>query len=388
LINLVFPLGNQHGWGVCGWHLSQELARLGPITLISDPFALSELGDELEGMGLKGMWRDKKDFPAAACLGRPMLQPVNNLSFLPWEPALRGAFNAGYIFFEEEYISPQNRENARRGFDLIVAGSSWCEKVLRQNGLTHTCAIAQGVNRRFFNPCQAQKTALCDRFVVFSGGKFELRKGQDLVIRAFKVLQDRHADVLLVNAWANRWLDSLKSMAHSPHIELRLGPDFISTINQTLAGCGIDLNRVVTLAPKPHPLMANIYKNTDVGVFPNRCEGGTNLVLMEYMACGKPAIASDSSGHKDVAKAHNAILLTKLGKLKINRDGRQVAAWDEPDLEELVEKLEWAYQHAGAIGEIGQRAGESLKSFTWEAAAQKFYHLLSDGAGQGQAAAV
>ncbi len=41
--------------------------------------------------------------------------------------------------------------------------------------------------------------------MVFSGGKFELRKGQDVVIRAYRVLQDRHPDVMLVNAWFNPW---------------------------------------------------------------------------------------------------------------------------------------------------------------------------------------
>ena len=43
--------------------------------------------------------------------------------------------------------------------------------------------------------------------MVFSGGKFELRKGQDVVIRAYRVLEDRHPDVMLVNAWFNPWPD-------------------------------------------------------------------------------------------------------------------------------------------------------------------------------------
>ena len=108
--------------------------------------------------------------------------------------------------------------------------------------------------------------------------------------------------MLLVNSWANRWVDSLKTMAHSPHIDLRLGGDFRSTLNQTLESSGVNLKQVVNLPPKPHPMMANIYKNTDLGIFPNRCEGGTNLVLMEYMACGKPAMVSNSTGHKDVGR--------------------------------------------------------------------------------------
>ena len=42
--------------------------------------------------------------------------------------------------------------------------------------------------------------------------------------------------------------------------------------------------------------MPQVYQNTDVGIFPSRCEAGTNLVMMEYMACGKPAIATVGTG--------------------------------------------------------------------------------------------
>ena len=51
---------------------------------------------------------------------------------------------------------------------------------------------------------------LRDKFVIFSGGKFEYRKGQDIVIRAVKVMQERHQDVVLINAWVNAWQQSFE----------------------------------------------------------------------------------------------------------------------------------------------------------------------------------
>ena len=66
-----------------------------------------------------------------------------------------------------------------------------------------------------------------------------------------------------------------------------------------------------------------------------------------------------------------------MGKFKINRDGRQVAQWDDPDLDELVEKLEWAYQNPRALKTIGQEAGRSMQVFSWEAAARRFHCLLT-----------
>ena len=46
--------------------------------------------------------------------------------------------------------------------------------------------------------------------------------------------------------------------------------------------------------------MARVLREVDVAVFPNRCEGGTNLVAMECMACGIPTILSNNTGHKDL----------------------------------------------------------------------------------------
>ena len=71
----------------------------------------------------------------------------------------------------------------------------------------------------------------------------------------------------------------------------------------------------------PPELQRELYRNTDVGVFPNRCEGGTNLVLMEYMACGKPVIASCTSGHRDIVSEEMRFLLKRSERLPHRRRG-------------------------------------------------------------------
>ena len=55
---------------------------------------------------------------------------------------------------------------------------------------------------------------------------------------------------------------------------------------------GLDAKRIKTYELVPSYQLRGIYGCTDIGIFPNRCEGGTNLVMMEYMACGKPVIAA------------------------------------------------------------------------------------------------
>jgi glycosyltransferase involved in cell wall biosynthesis len=155
------------------------------------------------------------------------------------------------------------------------------------------------------------------------------------------------------------------------------GGDHCAAINGLLRANGIDLDRVVTLPAKAQMAMARIYKNSDCGLFPNRCEGGTNLALMEYMACGRPAIVSNSSGHRDVANEGNALLLNSLQPLTVSMGGQATAIWDEPSVDEAIEALEWAYQHREALHDIGDAAGWSMQEFPWAAAARKFHALLA-----------
>ena len=122
--------------------------------------------------------------------------------------------------------------------------------------------------------------------------------------------------------------------------------------------------------------MPALFRNTDVGLFPNRCEGGTNLVLMEYMACGKPAIASYSSGHRDILTPRNAIMIKAMRPLTLSRNGGPVALWDDPDLDEIISHLDWSYHHRDELRAIGSRAGEDLREKTWQRSAEQFYGLL------------
>ena len=88
-------------------------------------------------------------------------------------------------------------------------------------------------------------------------------------------------------------------------------------MNHTYAINGLDPDRIRTCDLIPNEKQREIYRNTDIGIFPNRCEGGTNLVLMEYMACAKPVIASYTSGHKDKVSNDNALLLFNIERIYI-----------------------------------------------------------------------
>lgn len=380
---LCLPVGNRHGWGVCGTYLTRALDALGPVKLFNGDISAESVPDELERQFLQARAADRSELaraqgPQPYRVAYPVLQSITGDDLLPVCPALEGPRRVGYTFFEQTRLAPRAIESARRYFDIVAAGSTWCEQVLRDHGLSATATLIQGVDRQIFNPECPEKAYGQDRFVVFSGGKFELRKGQDLVLRAFKALQDRHSDVVLVTSWFNLWGSSMATMSASPYIRFNPAPSEYRTMMWRVASdAGIDPRRVVTLLPQVNAAMARIYKNTDLGLFPNRCEGGTNLVLMEYMACAKPAIAAFNTGHKDVLTAENSIRILNHKPMTVCRGGEPIAVWDDPDLEETVEHLEWAYQHREALAAIGQRAGEHMRQFTWAQSALRARQLLN-----------
>jgi glycosyltransferase involved in cell wall biosynthesis len=379
MLTVALPLGHTHGWGICGKYLTRELAKLVPVRLLTHDFDAETIGDELEYSVLQGLRldRDAVELWRDEVAEGPVLQTATDHNLVPMLPDVRGRLNVGYTFFERSVLSGRALDNARRHFDRVVAGSTWCRDVLRRHGLADVSAIFQGVDPSLFNDCENRKQFFEDQFVVFSGGKFEFRKAQDLVIRAFRVLQQRHDDVLLINAWFNHWQESWRTMSVSSYIEY-VAPqaDHCATVNELLVRNGIDLNRVITLPARPHASMARIYKNTDCGLFPNRCEGGTNLALMEYLACGKPAIVSACSGHCDVANDANALMLKALRPITLRADGEVVAVWDEPMLEEIVEALESAYRQRDELRRIGEAAARSMRELSWAAAARRFHDLL------------
>jgi glycosyltransferase involved in cell wall biosynthesis len=376
---VIMPWGKTFGWGVCGRYLTKELSRMANIRLLTKQWHRELAENDLEFRCFSELLADEQDLKRLEANNDrfPVLQGISDHRLEPFHRPVKAPWKVGYTFFEA-LLSEADVKHAASYFDVIAAGSSWCADRLREKGFPNVATVIQGIDALRFNPGYATKELFEDRFVVFSGGKFEFRKGQDIVIKAFKLFQDKHRDVLLVNSWFNHWAFNMKTMSSSQHIQYQYqAGDYLSHMNQTLQAHGIDARNVLTLPVYVNEAMPQIYQNTDIGLFPNRCEGGTNLVMMEYMACGKPVIASDSSGHKDIVHADNALIVGSKGTITIMKDNRPYAVWDEPDLDQTVHQLEWAYHHRDAIRKLGQNAGRQLAKLTWRQPAEQFHRLLA-----------
>jgi len=349
-MNVAMPHGTTHGWGIAGNYLTTEIAKLTPIPDVT-------------------------------------LHCVAGHHFAASDEEQWNRYNIGYCFFEHEILAYHFIPAAARRWDHIVAGSSWCEHHLRIAGMERTSTVLQGVDPALFHSLPPRQDD--GRFIVFSGGKFEFRKGHDLVIAALRVFMARHPDVWLACAWHNHWPNSIRTMAQSRCIEFQYRDlpcdQFYSAL---LSANGIDPARVILYPVMENHLMKSAYANSDVGLFPNRCEGGNNMVMCEYMACGRPVIASTMTGHRDVVAHEHALCLQSYEPI-IARIGDDVTGvWFEPALEEMIGLLEQAYCDRQMLRSVGEAAGLAMTRLSWAEAARSFHALACQLAQTHRAAAV
>ncbi|GEO80073.1 glycosyltransferase family 4 protein [Pararhodospirillum oryzae] len=392
-VGIAWQMGLPSGWGTYALNLALQLSRLGhrpvPFSLSNAPLDqwLDPLGQRLLAPALAEHARMNHLLALHGELDLPYLVLhglADGLDINPFSDQVRGQPDVGVVFFESALVPGPNLAAAER-FKVIITGSSWNQMVLEAHGVTHARLHFQGIDPSVFHPAPRAGLMPPGRFVVFSGGKLEYRKGQDIVIAAFRIFHQRHPDALLVTAWHNLWPECLETLEESPHVDtlptvdgrgrLCLGPWF--------EGLGLSPDAVLDLGPLANAATARVLRECDLAVFPNRCEGGTNLVAMEAMACGVPAIVSANTGHLDLIAGQRAMgepvcwSLTEQGDL--TDDGAQPwrTGWGETSVEELVEAMEDAYVHRERATRRGQAGARFLARWSWEAQVKDLMETLN-----------
>lgn len=390
------PIGLHHGWGIAGLNISREIAKKTPVEIINREYH-AIMRDPMMQTAENSIIGKSVNGPACVDLiggipqhGQgPCISSISGSSMHPSEPDVSGCPDIGYTFFEDNIVAAKGTRPGRR-WDHIVCGSSWCADILEESVSRHVSVGIQGVDGEIFRPIDPLKNQFfkmlmrrfgrSDTFLVFSGGKFELRKGQDVVIKAMSVIMERHPDVALVGAWHNMWPASAQTMTLSPVIKFAYDESNEPRTNiiRCVVENGIPPERFHYVSPLAHPAMAEIYNACDLGVFPNRCEGGTNLCLMEFMSCGKPVVATNSTGHVDILKPSAVVGFVGCEKrFEYKPNGILKAIWPEPNVDDLVDLIEEAYRKRGSDGLAATAAigKASMAEYTWPKLADHFIKI-------------
>jgi glycosyltransferase involved in cell wall biosynthesis len=371
------------GWGVYGLNLALHWAgdaELSPTA--SRPINPGRIVvDPLRRRALAPLIADAAQFQSQlrAHAGRPatveavVLTPANE-AFEPLPAAhgvtLTGRPTLAVTFFETGRLSPEAVARAA-AFPLIVTGSTWNQRVLEAHGLTRVRTVLQGVDDTLFHPAP-RAGVMGDRFAVFSGGKLERRKGQDIVVAAFRRFARRRPDALLVTAWRSPWpkvarTADISGLAAPVTFDADGGLDVVGWA----AANGVGADQVLDLGAVPNAQLPTVLREMDVAVFPNRCEGGTNLVAMEAMACGVPTVLSRNTGHLDLIAEDNCYVLERQAEGTGEETG-----WGESDVDELVAALERAYVERDAARRLGLRGAETVRRLSWSQTARQMKAIV------------
>jgi hypothetical protein len=93
------------------------------------------------------------------------------------------------------------------------------------------------------------------------------------------------------------------------------------------------------------------------------------------MACGKPALASYNSGHTDVVRRSNAVLIECHKPMERRAGPELTAIWNDPSLEETIAKLEWCY-HRDDLRALGRQAAIDMRQFSWQRVAKGLLQVI------------
>lgn len=325
------PAGEFYGWAICGKNVISELSKIADVRYVPNIQY-----DELPRL------QETKDF-IKSITEVPNGNEYNYLQCVDnYNGGLnyRGDINVGYIFFEEGVLNDDLLEHLK-SYDIIATGSHYNTDILRKMGYK-AVTIHQGINCDIFKP--ADKKYFKDKFVIFSGGKIEHRKAQDIVAYAVGKLQRKYPDIILMTSWGNIFNKDEVNKANMDIVKNYLSPSqtiMTDLVNQTE--------------------MVKYISESDIGFFPNRSEGGTNLVMMEYMACGKTVIANNSTGQKDVLNSDYAFLSS--------------GSKEDDLIDQYIKYIEYAYKNREQLEIMGAKAREAMLPFTWEKTAKEFLNL-------------
>ena len=389
-----WPLTPYTGWGGYGIQLAQALLEQGnyrPCLLACNDRsafcdlhwleALQYLEDQSASLAQKlaaAEGAGALPVPTQAALG---FSPLGNI--VP-APRFTASKHVGVTFFECSRFSQEDLHTLNE-FDLVITGSRWNQALMKRQGIERSRLVHQGVDTALFNP-EPVPRFLKRSFVIFSGGKLENRKGQDIVIAAFRLLLQKYPDALLIAAWGNVGHVGLKTIAASPHVQGAPDRGRTDAIGPWLEANGIPRSNFFLLPCVVNRQLPHLIKQADVAVFASRCEGGTNLMAMETLACGIPTLVSANTGHLDLLAMGfgHALPMGQAGVGQVDPScyrvygGDPLGLWGETNPEEL---LDWWLRIAANREEwqfYGRQYADAVKSLSWRESMRKLLMLVEE----------
>lgn len=239
--------------------------------------------------------------------------------------------------------------------DRLFVCSDWAKEVLSQFKYVNTKVIPLGVDMEIFYPAPINPGPT----VFYNIGKWEVRKGHDTLIQAFKDEFKQNENVKLLLCCSNPFLT----------------PEQTAQWTNMLGG-----NKNIHLVPrlKTHKDVADLMRTCDCGVFPARAEGW-NMEALETLACGRHLIITNYSAHTQYVDCINSQLIdieeTELAFDNIWGVFRGQGNWaklGDKQYSQLKQHMRNIHElkQGGKLG-LNEDGVNTAQRFTWEMTARK-----------------
>ena len=354
-LNILAPI-NSLGYGVVSKNTTRSLRKMFDVSLFAIGNANLESQQEADEFG--------------------KLIEESRLSFEKNSPCLKiwhefqmatrvgnGELTA-YPFFELDRMNAVKKHNLSQ-CDKIAVTSEWAKEIVENevNG-ANVYVAPLGVDTSIFYPHEQQELKNNNKFIVFNCGKWEVRKGHDILLECFQKAFPQNEDVEL-------WMS-----CHNPIAAQDYNTKWSNLYQQDFR---------VRLIPRTatHKELASVMNLVTCGFFPSRAEGW-NLELLELMACGKPVITTDYSSHTQFCTDDNSIkikpkeLEPALDGFYFKEEGYQWASL-ESIKDDFIYALREMYEQWTKNRELFNKEGvRTGKNFRWENTARKLQEAIND----------
>lgn len=244
--------------------------------------------------------------------------------------------------------------------DTIITTSRWASDIVKKHVDTPTSVVPLGVDLNIFDytkPIQEHS----DKYIFLNIGKWEIRKGHDILLELFQTAFPDNKDVelwILASETTNSYskkeeLDKWKSMYNQPRVKLFSGVESQQDI-------------------------ANLISQSSCGLYPSRAEGW-NLELLESMAMNKPVITTNYSAHTEFCNKDNAFLVD-ISDTEKAYDGKAFygqgnwAKIGQKEKDQIIDYMRYVVKNHIKTNQYGLKTAES---FSWSNSAQSLLRCIS-----------
>lgn len=265
--------------------------------------------------------------------------------------------------------------------DLVLAPTEEHKEILIANGITKPIEVLHlGVDDDIFNDLDCHAMIKKDKFTFITSGKFEGRKNTAKIISAWiEAMQYKDAR-LICQTW--------NQFTRNPpwgNIDLSAFGYKHDTATQKYTKFTNGISEIVFIAPNLSAMeIKELYCSANVGIQCSSAEGW-GLPLMEMMACGIPAIATDCIGQKEYLRDAPKIqqdLIINVSEKEIAKDNvwfnGDRGSWYKVNQNDIRDKIEDVYENNRLyINRSKELSNYYTNNYSWNKIASRLLEVVS-----------